>query len=183
MGNRDTASEHIDIRGTPVAEERLVDVYLARQYIASPWTPISDQVMGGVSTAVLRQCERDNSICTCLTGRTSLENNGGFVQMKLDIEPSWSGADYQGVFIELCGVAHEYNLHVKTSQLDKPWQSFRSALQVNGQWTRFVVPYDQLHAHRTTAELEPATIKSVAVVAIGAAFDVDVCVRRFGFFA
>jgi hypothetical protein len=175
-------NDHLKTQGPAVQTEQLVDVYEAGQENASPWTAISDQVMGGVSTAALRQCERHSSVCSCLTGRTSLENNGGFVQMRLDIEPSWSGADYQGVFIELCGAAHEYNLHVKTSQLDKPWQSFRSALQVSAQWTRFIVPYEQLHAHRTTAQLEPGAIKSVAVVAIGAAFDVDVCVRRFGFF-
>jgi len=55
-------------------------------------------------------------------------------------------------------------------------------LPVEPQWTRFIVPYEQLRAHRTSAELQPADIRSVAVVAIGAEFDVDVCVRRFGFF-
>jgi hypothetical protein len=175
-------NEYLGIQGPSVRAEQLVDVYRASEDVASSWAAISDQVMGGVSTAALRQSERNNSPCTCLTGRTSLENNGGFVQMKLDIGPSWSGADYKGLFIELCGAAHEYNLHVKTAQLEKPWQSFRCALQVRSQWTRFIVPYEQLHAHRTNAELEPAGIKSVAVVAIGAVFDVDVCVRRFGFF-
>jgi hypothetical protein len=55
-------------------------------------------------------------------------------------------------------------------------------LPVEPQWIRFIVPYAQLRAHRTDAELQPADIRSVAVVAIGTAFEVDVCVRRFGFF-
>jgi hypothetical protein len=138
--------------------------------------------MGGVSSAELRPDDRHKSTCTCLAGRTRLEHNGGFVQMKLEIEPSWSRADYGGLFIELCGAAHDYNLHVKTNQLDKPWQSFRCTLPVEPQWIRFIVPYAQLRAHRTDAELQPADIRSVAVVAIGTAFEVDVCVRRFGFF-
>ncbi|PCC98671.1 CIA30 family protein [Halopseudomonas pelagia] len=162
--------------------ESLTDIYQARPGEPSPWTAITDQVMGGVSTAEVMQDGRYGSACTCLTGRTSLENNGGFVQMKLEIEPAWPCAEYAGFFIELCGPAHDYNLNVKTTQLDKPWQSFRCTLPVEPEWTRFVVPYAQLSPHRTDAELDPAKIRSVAVIAIGEAFDVDVCVRRFGFF-
>ncbi|MFO7704627.1 MAG: CIA30 family protein [Halopseudomonas sp.] len=175
-------SEQLQTQGPVVRDEQLVDVYQACQGVPSPWIAISDQVMGGVSTANLRQDQRHDSLCSCLSGRTRLENNGGFVQMKLEIEPSWSCADYAGLFIELCGAAHDYNLNVKTTQLDRPWQSFRCTLAVEPQWTRFIVPYAQLRPHRTDVELEPATIRSVAVIAIGSAFDVDVCVRRFGFF-
>ncbi len=102
--------------------------------------------------------------------------------MRLNIEPSCLRPDYRGVFIELYGSAHDYNLHVKTNQLTRPWQSYRCTLAVQPQWTRFIVPYEQLNAHRTDTELQCAAIRSVAVVAIGQAFDVDVCVRRFGFF-
>ena len=80
--------------------------------------------MGGVSSAALQRDNRHSSPCACLTGRTRLDNNGGFVQMKLEIEPSWLNADYRGLFVELCGEEHDYNLHVKTNQLIKPWQSF-----------------------------------------------------------
>ena len=172
----------INTHGPAVCAEQLIDVYHSAQHASSPWSLISDQVMGGVSSAIQHQEQRDNSSCTCLVGRTSLDNNGGFVQIKLDIEPSELSADYKGLFIELTGNAHDYNLHVKTAQLTRPWQSFRYTLSVGPQWTRFVVPFEQLLAHRTEAELQPAEIKSVAVVAIGQEFDVDVCVRRFGFF-
>lgn len=175
-------NENLQTQGPAVRAEQLIDVYRTQESVPSPWVAISDQVMGGVSTAELRQGERHDSVCSCLTGRTRLENNGGFVQMKLEIEPSGSYADYAGLFIELCGAAHDYNLNVKTTQLNKPWQSFRCTLAVQPQWTRFIVPYAHLLAHRTDAELDPAKIRSVAVVAIGTAFDVDVCVRRFGFF-
>lgn len=172
----------IKIHGSAVRAKQLVDVYNSDQHEFSPWNVISDQVMGGVSSATQHQEERHNAPCTCLVGRTSLDNNGGFVQMKLDIEPSELSADYKGLFIELAGNAHDYNLHIKTAQLNRPWQSFRYTLSVEPQWTRFIVPFQQLLAHRTEAELQPAEIKSVAVVAIGQEFDVDVCVRRFGFF-
>lgn len=169
-------------RDPALTPEQLVDVYRAEAAVPSPWIAITDQVMGGLSTGTLRQDERHGSACTCLTGRTRLENNGGFVQMKLEIEPAWNGAEYAGLFIELCGVAHQYNLNVKTSQLQRPWQSFRATLAVAPEWTQFAVPYAALQPHRTDAELDPSTIRSVAVIGIGEAFDVDVCVRRFGFY-
>lgn len=174
--------DNLKSQGPAIAEQQLVDIYRPAENQPSPWTVISDQVMGGMSSAVLRQEQRHNSPCSCLVGRTSLDNNGGFVQMKLDIQPNWLRADYRGLFIELQGNAHDYNLHVKTTQLSRPWQSFRCTLSVESQWTRFIVPYQQLLAHRTNIELEPAQISSVAVVAIGKAFDVEVCVRRFGFY-
>ncbi|ART83800.1 hypothetical protein CBP31_15105 [Oceanisphaera profunda] len=175
-------NDNINTHGPAVLAEQLVDVYNCAQHEPSPWKVISDQVMGGVSRATQHQAERHHSPCTCLVGRTSLDNNGGFVQIKLDIEPSELSADYKGIFIELAGNGHDYNLHVKTAQLTRPWQSFRYTLSVKPQWTRFIVPFQQLLAHRTEAELQPAEIKSIAVVAIGQEFDVDVCVRRFGFF-
>lgn len=174
--------ENLKIQGPNVPKEQLIDLYRSTQNKSSPWKVISDQVMGGVSSARLQQDVRHNSSCSCLSGRTSLDNNGGFVQMKLDIARDELRADYQGLFIELYGNAHDYNLHVKTTQLNRPWQSFRCTLSVEPQWTRFIVPYEQLNAHRTDAELQPAHISSVAIVAIGQEFDVDVCVRRFGFY-
>jgi len=174
--------EHMNIHGPAVRPDQLTGIYDARQTALSPWVPITDQVMGGTSTAELRHGERHGSACTCLSGRTRLEHDGGFVQMKLAIGLNCSPGDYAGVFIELCGAPHDYDLSVKSSQLEKPWQSFRCTLSVEPQWTRFIVPYAQLYPHRTEAELEPANIRSVAVLAIGTAFDVDVCVRRFGFY-
>ena len=133
-------NDPINTHGPAVRAQQLVDVYHSAQHESSPWSLISDQVMGGVSSATQLQEERHNSPCTCLVGRTRLDNNGGFVQIKLDIEPGALSADYKGLFIELAGNANDYNLHVKTAQLTRPWQSFRYTLSVEPQWTRFVVP-------------------------------------------
>ena len=97
---------NLQTQGPVVREEQLVDVYQAGQDVPTPWIAISDQVMGGISIAELQPGDRHGSPCTYLSGRTSLENNGGFIQMKLEIESSWSGADYAGFFIELCCGRH-----------------------------------------------------------------------------
>ncbi|ART80115.1 CIA30 family protein [Oceanisphaera avium] len=175
-------NEKIKTHGPAVPSEQLIDVYNSTQHEPSAWKMISDQVMGGVSSGDLHQTQYQNATATCLTGRTSLDNNGGFVQMKLDIEPSELSADYKGLFIELAGNSHHYNLHVKTTQLTRPWQSFRYTLAVAPHWTRFIVPFEQLLAHRTETEFQQTEINSVAVVAIGEEFEVEICVRRFGFY-
>ena len=48
-------NEHLKTQGPAVAEEQLIDVYRSTQGQPSPWLVISDQVMGGVSTAALHQ--------------------------------------------------------------------------------------------------------------------------------
>ena len=44
-------TEHIKTHGTSLRDDQLIDVYQAYQAEPSPWTAITDQVMGGVSTA------------------------------------------------------------------------------------------------------------------------------------
>lgn len=148
------------------------------------WRMISDQVMGGVSKGhVLRQTELQ-SVCDCLQGTVSLENNGGFIQMQLDLGLSTGLSrpfeQYDGIFIELMGRPHGYNLHFKSSQLWMPWQSFRKRVEVTDQWQRFFIPFAEFEGHRTFSVFNPAKATKFAILAIGEAFEAKVCVRRFG---
>ena len=90
-------NEQLNINDPVIAEEQLIDIYRSIQDQPSSWMMISDRVMGGVSSAELRQEQRDNSHCICLIGHTSLANNGGFVQMRFDIEPSCLDSDYRAI--------------------------------------------------------------------------------------
>lgn len=148
------------------------------------WRMVTDQVMGGQSQGeVVRKQELD-SLCDCLQGAVSLANNGGFIQMQLNFKkmPTLSKplAEYDGIFIELMGQPHLYNLHFKSSQLLLPWQSFRKQVAVTEQWQRFYVPFKEFESHRTFATFKPAKATKFAVVAIGEAFQAKVCVRKFG---
>lgn len=150
----------------------------------SVWRMISDQVMGGRSQGQLVRTLKDESWCDCLQGQVSLENNGGFIQMQMNVKTiaplSKPFSDYDGIFIELMGNPHVYNLHFKTSQLWLPWQSFRKEVTVTEQWQRFFVPFSEFEGHRTFSRFKPAKATRFAVVAIGEAFEAKVCVRRFG---
>ncbi|MFO1158484.1 MAG: CIA30 family protein [Reyranellaceae bacterium] len=65
-----------------------------------------------------------------MRGDVRLENNGGFVQMALDLaRPEVSGSGtldargWRGLEIDIHGAPHSYSLHVRTADLERPWQS------------------------------------------------------------
>jgi hypothetical protein len=65
------------------------------------WEMISDRVMGGVSHGTMTREELRGRPALHMRGKVSLENNGGFVQMALDLDPhggmidasQWSGLE------------------------------------------------------------------------------------------
>ncbi len=85
------------------------------------WQLVSDQVMGGVSAGQLSTVNTPDSPVYRLTGKVSLDNNGGFIQMAADINPP--PTDATGLMLDISGNGEEYNLHLRTSDLDRPWQS------------------------------------------------------------
>jgi len=160
---------------------------VVKLYDGSPssnrWQSADDRVMGGVSVAQLRAQSDETSGFMCLGGQVSLANRGGFVQMKwlLD-EPSKPKPGVEGVFIEVRGNGEAYNLHLRTTQLWLPWQSFRYTFKTTPNWQMLYVPFVAFEAYKSSASLDPLQLRSLAVVAIGRAFAADVCVSQMGFY-
>ena len=55
--------------------------------IGSKWELLTDQVMGGVSTGTMIRDTVAGRAAIRRRGNVSLENNGGFVQIALDLSP------------------------------------------------------------------------------------------------
>jgi len=51
------------------------------------WRGFSDRVMGGVSRETVSHEVIDGECCVRLTGEVRLDNNGGFIQMAIDLAP------------------------------------------------------------------------------------------------
>jgi len=152
---------------------------------ASPeWKFVSDQVMGGVSQGEVFFNQAEESFCHCLIGLVSLENNGGFLQMQLinldKIDVNY--ADYKGLYIEVKGNNHEYNLHLRTSQLWLPWQSFRQSFLANTKWQRLFLAFDEFESYKTLSKFNPKKIHRLGILAIGEAFESHVCIRNLGLY-
>lgn len=159
------------------------DFPLARNGAA--WETLSDQVMGGVSSGVMTRESVAGKLANRLRGDVSLANNGGFVQMALDLDRSGAAVDgsgFTGIEIEIAGNDEEYGFHLRTAQLDRPWQSYRQAFRAEAQWRRLRLAFTGFVPHRTTLPLETRLLRRVGLVAIGRAFHADLALADIRFY-
>ena len=135
--------------------------------------------MGGVSTGQITRETIDSCDAVRLTGRVSLDNNGGFIQMAMDLNPDGSALDaseYTGLEIDVIGNAEVYDLRLRTDALERPWQSFRTDFTAPKQQTTIRVPFTDITPHKTDARFDPAGLRRIGILAIGRVFDADIAV-------
>ena len=151
---------------------------------ADDWRLVSDSVMGGVSVGEMRTEENGGGTAWCLSGEVSTANNGGFLQLALDIGPETAAraADHEGVSLWVRGNGERYNLHLRSSDLWLPWQSYRSSFATTSEWTTVRLPFSGFEPYKTGAALRPEKLKRIGVVAIGRDFSAEVCVRGLAFY-
>lgn len=147
------------------------------------WQSADDRVMGGESIARLEQKFEENAHLACLSGRVSLANRGGFIQMKWPVDSSaFDLSNISGVYLEVRGNGETYNVHLRSRQLWLPWQSYRQTFNTTQSWQTIYLPFSAFMGYKTSKPLEPAELSKIGIVAIGRAFEVDVCVRQLGFY-
>lgn len=148
------------------------------------WRLVTDGVMGGVSQGGVLVGERDGRTCLNLRGRVSTDNNGGFIQAALDVEKADAGRldEFAGVRIDVIGNGETYNVHLRSSDLWLPWQSFRTTFEATPQWRTLYLPFDSFTPYKTGSALRAERIRRVGVVAIGRDFDADLCIADAAFY-
>lgn len=149
------------------------------------WRYFSDRVMGGVSEGGSERVRIDGRDALRLHGEVSLENNGGFVQLALDLAGPGAVFDasrYRGIAITLHGDGGTYAVNLRTAELRYPWQSYRCALRSAGHWQRHTLPFESFEAHRTDRPLDPRRLRRVGLIAIGEARRVDVAIAELCFY-
>ncbi len=149
--------------------------------LGTTWRSTSDRVMGGVSVAHIERASLDGREGLRLTGEVSLENNGGFVQMGLDLGSdgkTLDATDYTGVSLVVRGNGERYSVHLRTVDCVRPWQSYRAGLVAEPAWRDIQLPFAGFAPHRLDAPLDLSRLRRLGVVAIGRAFAADVMVSR-----
>lgn len=144
------------------------------------WELVTDQVMGGVSNGRIEQTVIQGQAASRMTGRVSLDNNGGFIQIAADLPPPPAGA--KGVALQLIGNAETYNIHLRTSDLSRPWQSYRQAFTAPAEWTLCHFEFGNFEAYRTEKTFRPEKIRRIGIVAIGRVFDADTAVSSVSYY-
>ena len=143
----------------------------------SHWDLVEDGVMGGVSTGHAEWSQHRNKPCLRLSGNVSTRNNGGFIQVRRDINQSLANiaTEYTGIELLVAGNNEVYNLHLKQKGLFFPWQSFRASFTATQEWQFIRLPFDQFKGYKTSSSLKPEKLNQLALVAIGRDFEADVC--------
>lgn len=143
------------------------------------WEYVPDAVMGGVSTGQLTHGDVRGRTARHLTGDVSLENNGGFIQMAFDFCPQgapFDASSWDGLELTLSGNAQEYELRLRTSDLDRPWQSYRIVFDALPEWTTHRFAFADLEPHRTDTLFDSQHLRRCGLVAVGRTFTVDLAV-------
>jgi hypothetical protein len=149
------------------------------------WAFFSDQVMGGVSTGGMARESVAGRMALRLRGAVSLDNNGGFVQLALDFAADRQPVDasgFAGLEIEVCGPAERYGAHLRTTDLTRPWQSYRQSFETRPEWRTLRLPFSAFHAYRTEAPLALARLSRLGLIAIGREFTADLAVASVRFY-
>jgi hypothetical protein len=144
--------------------------------IGTLWQLISDQVMGGISAGSLSRELVSGRPANRMRGNVRLENNGGFLQMALDLAPNGSLVDvsaWTGIELDVFGNDQEYGMHLRTSNLTHPWQSYRQSFRALPQWQTIRLPFESFVAHRTGIPIDLGRLRRLGLVAIGRAFSAD----------
>lgn len=153
--------------------------------LSPDWEYVADSVMGGVSTGGIAHETLHGRVAMRLTGRVSLENNGGFVQMAFDLRPDGSALDaggWSGIEMDVIGNGEAYDLRLRTDQLARPWQSFRADFVASPEWSTQRIAFAEITPHRTEARFDPARLRRIGILAIGRALDVDIAVSGIRFY-
>ncbi len=138
--------------------------------IGSHWRLFTDQVMGGVSIGTMACDVIAGRAAIRMRGDVSLENNGGFVQIALDLSRDGGVVDasaWSGIELDVSGNGEEYGVHLRTDALTRPWQSYRQVFTAHAAWRAAQLRFDSFVPYRTDIPLDTHRLRRIGVVAIG----------------
>jgi hypothetical protein len=132
------------------------------------WQFISDQVMGGVSFGEFQIISRESFSYLRMTGFVSLENNGGFIQVRKKID-KLNNKKFQEIKLKCRGNNNQYFIHIRTKFTILPWQYYQLGFFVSDSWNEIKL---DLNDFKRSGKILPKSIKSnhitsIALVAFG----------------
>lgn len=153
--------------------------------IGTRWQLVTDRVMGGVSDGTLVRETVSGRPALRMRGDVSLENNGGFVQMALDLAPDGDLVDasaWTGIELDVIGNDEDYGVHLRTDAVERPWQSYRQSFRAGASWRTVQLAFADFVPHRVEVPLDVRRLRRIGLVAIGRAFAADLAVGGVRFF-
>lgn len=124
-----------------------------------------DGVMGGLSKGQMKISEEGNLL---FSGTLSLQNNGGFSSLRMDIG-RWNLEGWQGIEVKVKGDGRTYDLRVTTDErFRRSPISFRGKISTEkGKWTTVKVSFSELkggwRGMTLKNEFDPAKIETIGI--------------------
>lgn len=176
-----TAIMFLSSIGASMSQSMLIDDFQSNS--DQRWRFFADTVMGGVSSGNVEFETKDGVSFARLTGDVRTANNGGFIQIRHEVE-SVHSKDIQGVRLVVRGNTQRYFVHLRTSWTVLPWQYYQAQYDVSSNWQEVRIPLSSFERSGKLLKKVPAatSIKSVAIVAFGRDHAADVEVREIGFY-
>ena len=136
--------------------------------IRAPWSAISDQVMGGISEVYFYELEENGKNFYRLEGNVSTENNGGFIQSRVNLNINTD--DFEGVRIKVRGNNNEYYVHLRAPRM-MPWNYYYAKFYASDEWQVLEIPLSTFQYSRNqNIGLNTRIIRSIGLVAYGKDF-------------
>ncbi len=154
-------------------------------HLGTSWRFAADTVMGGVSKGTISREQVSGQAALRLQGDVSLENNGGFIQAALPLVNdggTFDASAYAGIELTVHGNSQEYSIHLRTDELTRPWQSYRSVFSAQPKWQTLRFPFDEFKPYRTEAALDTSRLVRVGLVAIGREFRADLAINALSLY-
>jgi hypothetical protein len=147
--------------------------------IGTRWQLFTDRVMGGVSNGTMVREMVAGRAAIRMRGDVSLDNNGGFVQIALDLAADGKAIDasaWRGIELDVFGSDEDYNIHLRTEDLTRPWQSYRQSFRADPRWRTVQLRFQDFTPYRTDTALDTRKLRRIGLVAIGRVFSADLSV-------
>lgn len=195
------------LAGGVMAEELTLDDFSDADEVSSigsRWEGFTDQVMGGKSEMQTRFLSENGEIFLRMEGEVSVENRGGFIQVRLllnDDRDFFDASSYRGLQIRYrtsnppggtvsggTGSPSDkaeggYYLHIRTSQNRFPWAHYAAKIPASSEWSTASVPWKEFEKQYTLAgNPKIRKLKSVAVTAERAEFSASIDIGYIGLY-
>ncbi len=148
------------------------------------WCLVTDQVMGGGSSAILNIKKHDDGFYLNMKGNVSTENNGGFVQIRTMVRAHPADIEFSGVRIRIKGNGQEYSVHVRTKYLFLPWQYYSAKFTASENWKTIDLSFSDFSPSNfyQFPKFSSKDITTIGIVAIGRPFKANIDVSGVEFY-
>ena len=157
-----------------------------RAALGTQWQGFTDRVMGGRSDLSAGYVDTDHGMALRMTGSVRLENNGGFIQLRLPLDAQGQAVDisnYKAVQMTVRGQPGAYYLHLRTEDNRRPWHYYSARFEVTPEWQTVRLPFSAFQAQGERSSLDLSRARSIAVVGYGERFEAEIEVAEIALVA